>query len=43
MFSLESPDLGDSNEYIQRTIINKKKSPEIILNTIVSATMKYFC
>ena len=30
---------GDSNEYTQHTIINIKKSPEIIRNTIMSAAI----
>ena len=43
MFSLESPHRGDSNEYIQDTIINiKRKSPEISQNTIMYATMIFF-
>ena len=41
--SLESPHRGDSNEYTQRIIINiKRKSPEIIPNTIMSAAMGLF-
>ena len=40
--SLESPHLGDSNEYIQHTIINiKKKSPKIIPNSIKSAAVGF--
>ena len=43
MFSLESPHRGDSNEYTQNTIINiKRKSPEIMPNTIMSAGMGSF-
>ena len=43
MFSLESPYRGDSNEYIQYTIINvQRKSPEIIPNTIMSAAIGAF-
>ena len=39
--SLESPHRGDFNEYTQHTIINiKRKSPEIIQNTIMSAGME---
>ena len=42
MFQLESPHRGDSNEYTQLTIINKKrKSPEIIPNRIVSAVIGF--
>ena len=43
VFLLESPHRGDSNEYTQHTIINiKRKSPEIISNTIISAAMFFF-
>ena len=43
MFSLESSHRGDSNEYTQHTIINKKrKSPEIIPNIIMSAAVRFF-
>ena len=42
VFSLESPYRGDSNEYIQHTIINiKSKSSEIVLSTIMSAAMRF--
>ena len=42
VFSLESPQRGDSNEYTQHTIINiKRKSPEIIPNTIMSGAMGF--
>ena len=42
VFSSELPHRGDSNEYIQHTIINKKrKSPDIITNTIMSAAMDF--
>ena len=42
VFSLESPHRGDSNEYTKHTIINiNKKSPEIILNTIISAAIDF--
>ena len=42
MFSLESPHRGDCNEYMQHTITNiKRKSPEIIPNTIMSADMGF--
>ena len=41
--SLESPHRGDSNEYTQHTVIDiKKKSPEIIQNTTVSAATMFF-
>ena len=40
MFSIESPHRGDSNEHTQHTIINiKRKSPELIPNTIMLAVM----
>ena len=39
MFSLESPHRDDSYEYKQHTIINMKKSPEIIPNTIMSGAI----
>ena len=41
MFSLESPHQGDSNEYIQHTIVNIKKKTILIfiLNIIMSAAM----
>ena len=43
MYSLESPYRGDSNEYTQHTIINtKRKSSEIIQDTIMSAAMGFF-
>ena len=46
MFSLESPHRGDSNEYTQHTIMNminkKRKSSEIISNTIMAAAMGFF-
>ena len=43
MFSLESPHRGNSNEYtnIPLTVL-KRKSPEIIPNTIRSAAMEFF-
>ena len=41
MFSLESPHRGDSNELTQHTFISiKRKSPEIIPNTIVSGAIR---
>ena len=41
MFSLESPHRGDFNEYTQHTIFSiKRKSPEVIPNTIMSAAMQ---
>ena len=42
--SLESPHRGDSNEYTQHTIINinKRNSPEIIPNTIMSVAIGFF-
>ena len=40
VFSIESPHRGDSNEHTQHTIINiKRKSPELIPNTIMLAVM----
>ena len=44
LFSLESPNRGDSNEYTQHNfIINmKRKSPFNILNIIMSAAMGIF-
>ena len=43
VFSLESPHRGDSNEYIQLTIINMKKEiPLNIPNIINSAAMGFF-
>ena len=43
VFSLESPDRGDSNDYTQYTIINiKRKSCEISQNTILFAAMGCF-
>ena len=43
VFFLESPHGGDSNEYTQYIIINiKRKSTEIISNTILSAAMGFF-
>ena len=42
VYSLESPH-RDSNEYTQHTIINtKRKSSEIIQDTIMSAAMGFF-
>ena len=40
MFSLESPHLGDSNEYTRYTIFNKLK--KIILNYPKSAPIGFF-
>ena len=40
MFSLESPDRGDSNEYTQYTIFNMNK--KITLNYPRSAAMGFF-
>ena len=40
MFSLESPHRGDSNEYSQYTICNKKR--KITLNYPTSAAMGFF-
>ena len=40
MFSLESPHRGDSNKYIQSTIINIKR--KITLNYPKSAAMGFF-
>ena len=40
LFSLESPDQGDSNEYTQYTIFNIKKT--IILNYPKNAAMRFF-
>ena len=44
VFSLESPHRGDSNEYTQHTIINinRKKSLEILQNTMIYAAMIFF-
>ena len=39
VFSLESPNRGDSNEYTQYTIFNVKK--KIILNYLKSAAMAF--
>ena len=44
MFSLESPRRGDSNESVHikyLIIIKKRKSPDIIPNTIMSAAMGF--
>ena len=40
MFSLETPNRGDSNEYVQHTIFNIKK--KIRLNHPKSAAMGFF-
>ena len=42
MFSLEMTHRGVSNEYTHQRIINIKKSPIIIPNTIMSAAMGHF-
>ena len=44
MFSLESPHQGDSNEYIQHTIINIKKKTilNFVPDIIMSAAMGCF-
>ena len=43
MLSLESPHRGVSNEYTKHTIIDiKRKSPEIISKTIMSAAIGFF-
>ena len=43
VFSFELPLRGNSNEYTQHIIINiKRKSPDIIPNTIMSAAMGVF-
>ena len=40
VFSLESPYRGDSNKYIQHTIIDIKRiSPEISQNTVIYAAL----
>ena len=43
MFSVESPHRGDSNEYTHNIplSISKRKSPTVILNTIMSAAMGF--
>ena len=42
VYSIESTHRGDSNEYTQHTMITiKRKSPEIIPNTIMFATMGF--
>ena len=44
MFSLEASHRDDSNEYTQHTIINiKRKSPEHIPKSIMSAVMGFIC
>ena len=44
VFSIESPHRGDSNENTQHTLsMSKRKSPEIIPNTIMSAAERSFC
>ena len=43
VISLESPHRGNSNEFTQHTIISiKRKSSELIPNTILSAAMELF-
>ena len=44
VFSLESPHRCDSNEYTQHNHYQykKRKSPEIIRNTIMSAALEFF-
>ena len=42
MFSWESPYRGDSNEYAQHSIINRKKSLLIIPNIIMYVAMGFF-
>ena len=44
MFSLESPHRGVPNKYTKHTIFNKnkKKTPQIIPNIIISAAMGFF-